>query len=188
MPVQCAMPCPTLTEASFQDLLARFAAVRDPRHPRGIRHQVQTILAISAVAVVCGARSFAAVGEWAADAPQWVLEVVGARRHGVHGRFVAYSSVELTISASRASWNVSALSSTMPLRTVTPSHPLSRDAYNEIHAERNLAGVEPVGLSVSNSNKFDASLTGRYARVREMTQVFSSDARAAWGRNSGCRR
>ena len=53
--------------------------------------------------------------------------------------------------------------------------------HNEIHAERNLAGVEPVGLSVSNSNKFDASLTGRYARVREMTQVFSSDARAAWG-------
>jgi predicted transposase YbfD/YdcC len=71
------------------NLLARFAAVRDPRHPRGIRHQVQTILAISAVAVVCGARSFAAIGEWADDAPQWVLELVGARWHGVHGRFVA---------------------------------------------------------------------------------------------------
>ena len=89
MPVQCATPCPPLTEDSFQDLLARFAAVRDPRHARGVRHQVQTILAIASVAVVCGARSFAAVGEWAADAPQWVLELVGARRHGVHGRFVA---------------------------------------------------------------------------------------------------
>lgn len=88
MPVQCATP-PPLTKDSFQDLLARFAAVRDPRHPRGIRHQVQAILAISAVAVVCGARSFAAIGEWACDAPQWFLELVGARRHGVQGRFVA---------------------------------------------------------------------------------------------------
>lgn len=57
LPVQCAMPCPPLTEDSFQDLLARFAAVRDPRHPRGIRHHVQAILAIAAVAVICGAGS-----------------------------------------------------------------------------------------------------------------------------------
>ena len=89
MPVQCAMPCPPLTEDSFQDLLARFAAIHDPRHPRGIRHTVQVILAIAAVAVICGARSFAAIGEWACDAPQWVLEVVGARWHRMRGRFVA---------------------------------------------------------------------------------------------------
>ena len=89
MPVQCAMPCPPLTDDSFQDLLARFAAVRDPRHPRGIRHSVQVILAIAAVAVICGARSFVAIGEWASDAPQWVLELVGARWHRLRGRFVA---------------------------------------------------------------------------------------------------
>jgi len=50
---------------------------------------VQVILAIAAVAVICGARSFAAIGEWACDAPQWVLEVVGARWHRRRGRFVA---------------------------------------------------------------------------------------------------
>jgi predicted transposase YbfD/YdcC len=83
------MPCPPLTDDSFQDLLARFAAVRDPRHPRGIRHSVQVILAIAAVAVICGARSFVAIGEWASDAPQWVLELVGARWHRLRGRFVA---------------------------------------------------------------------------------------------------
>jgi len=87
--VQSATFCPLLTEGSCQDLLARFAAVDDPRHARGVRHQVQTILAIAAAAVLCGARSFAAVGEWACDAPQWVLEAVGARRHRLHGRFVA---------------------------------------------------------------------------------------------------
>jgi hypothetical protein len=89
LPVQCAMPCPPLTEDTCQDLLARFAAVHDPRHRRGIRHTVQVILAIAAVAVICGARSFAAIGEWARDAPQRVLEVVGARWHRLRGRFVA---------------------------------------------------------------------------------------------------
>jgi DDE_Tnp_1-associated len=79
LPVQCAMPCPPLTQDSFQDLLVRFAAIRDPRHPRGIRHHVQAILAIAAVAVICGARSFAAIGEWAGDAPQWVLEALSHR-------------------------------------------------------------------------------------------------------------
>ena len=89
MPVQCVMSCPPLTEDTCQDLLASFAAVHDPRHRRGIRHTVQVILAIAAVAVICGARSFAAIGEWARDAPQRVLEVVGARWHRLRGRFVA---------------------------------------------------------------------------------------------------
>jgi hypothetical protein len=62
LPVQWAMPSPSLTEDSFQDLLARFATVRDPRHPRGIRHSVQVILAIEALAVLGGSRSFVAIG------------------------------------------------------------------------------------------------------------------------------
>jgi DDE_Tnp_1-associated/Transposase DDE domain len=88
LPVQSVTPCPPLTEQSCTDLLARFAAVPDPRRPRGIRHQVQTILAIAA-AVVGGARSFAAIGEWATDAPQWVLAVLGARQDHMHGHLVA---------------------------------------------------------------------------------------------------
>ena len=89
MPAQSVMSCTPLTEQSCRDLLARFAEVPDPRRPRGIRHQVPTILSIAAAAVVCGARSFTAVGEWAADAPQWVLAVLGARRHRQHGGLVA---------------------------------------------------------------------------------------------------
>jgi predicted transposase YbfD/YdcC len=46
-------------------------------------------LAIAAVAVLCGARSFVAIGEWAADAPQRLLEMLGARWHPRLGRFVA---------------------------------------------------------------------------------------------------
>lgn len=89
MSAQSATSCPPLTEERCRELLDRFAAVPDPRRARGVRHQVQTILAISATAVVCGARSFAAIGEWAADAPQWVLAVLGARRHDRHGALIA---------------------------------------------------------------------------------------------------
>lgn len=56
---------------------------------RDSRHQVQTILAIAAVAVVCGAGSFAAIGEWAADAPPWVLAALGARRGAVRSVLIA---------------------------------------------------------------------------------------------------
>jgi hypothetical protein len=83
--VQSVLPCPSLTEDSCRDLLARFAGVPDPRRARGIRHQAPTILAVAAAAVLCGARSFAAIGEWAADAPQWVLQVLGARRSWLRG-------------------------------------------------------------------------------------------------------
>ncbi|MFF4598154.1 hypothetical protein [Amycolatopsis sp. NPDC001319] len=38
-----------------------------------------SILALAAVAVVAGARSFAAIGEWAADAPQHVLALLDTR-------------------------------------------------------------------------------------------------------------
>lgn len=101
MPVQCATPCPPLTDDSFQDLLARFAAVRDPRHPRGIRHTVQVILAIGALAVIGGARSYVAIGEWARDASQLVLELLGGRWHPMLGRFVAphESTLRRTIQA-----------------------------------------------------------------------------------------
>ncbi|MGW4482357.1 hypothetical protein ACWEOE_00825 [Amycolatopsis sp. NPDC004368] len=38
---------------------------------------------------MAGARSFAAIGEWAADAPQHVLAALGARFDSRHNRFVA---------------------------------------------------------------------------------------------------
>ncbi|MEV4601153.1 transposase family protein [Amycolatopsis sp. NPDC049253] len=48
-----------------------------------------SILALAAVAVVAGARSFAAIGAWAADAPQHLLALLGARLDPRQGRYVA---------------------------------------------------------------------------------------------------
>jgi len=72
---------------SVADLREHLAVVPDPRKRRGVRHTMGSILVIATVAVCAGARSFAAIGEWAADAPQWVLAVLGVRhdpRRGVY--------------------------------------------------------------------------------------------------------
>ena len=44
------------------------AGVVDPRARRGVRHRLATILSVAVCAVLAGARSFAAIAEWAADA------------------------------------------------------------------------------------------------------------------------
>lgn len=60
-------------------LLDRLAQVPDPRDPRGVRHALVGVLALAACAVLAGATSLLAVGEWITDAPPHVLEHVGVR-------------------------------------------------------------------------------------------------------------
>jgi predicted transposase YbfD/YdcC len=71
------------------DLRAYLALVPDPRRRRGVRHSLGCILAIAAAAVAAGARSFTAIGEWAADAPQHLLAALGARFDPRQARHVA---------------------------------------------------------------------------------------------------
>ena len=70
-----------LQDADAPDLLAYLASVPDPRAARGRRHRLVAILGLAAAAVLAGARSIAAIAEWAADAPQPVRAAVGARHH-----------------------------------------------------------------------------------------------------------
>jgi predicted transposase YbfD/YdcC len=58
-------------------LLAVLARVADPRHRRGVRHRLTVILGLALCAVVAGARSFTAIAEWAADADEQTLRVLG---------------------------------------------------------------------------------------------------------------
>jgi hypothetical protein len=69
-----------LQDADAAHLLAYLAAVPDPRAARGRRHRLVAILAMAAAVVLAGARSIAAIAEWAADAPQPVRAALGARR------------------------------------------------------------------------------------------------------------
>jgi predicted transposase YbfD/YdcC len=63
-----------------RSLLDDLAQLADPRHRRGRRHALGTVLAVAVAAVLAGAKSLAAIGEWAADAPGSVLAALGARR------------------------------------------------------------------------------------------------------------
>jgi predicted transposase YbfD/YdcC len=69
------------------NLAGFLARVPDPRHPRGVRHSLTSLLLAAVAAVLAGARSFAAIGEWVADAPPHVLALLGVRRDPLTGRF-----------------------------------------------------------------------------------------------------
>jgi DDE_Tnp_1-associated len=61
-------------------LLDDLATIADPRQRRGRRHALGTVLAVAVAAVLAGASSLVAIGEWAADAPGPVLAALGVRR------------------------------------------------------------------------------------------------------------
>jgi predicted transposase YbfD/YdcC len=63
--------------AQCPGLLECLATVPDPRSPRGVRHRLVYILALAASAVLTGATSLLAVGEWVADAPAGTLVALG---------------------------------------------------------------------------------------------------------------
>ena len=69
--------------------LAEYLAwVPDPRNRRGVRHSLTSLLMAAVAAVLAGATSFTAVGEWVADAPPQVLAALGVRRDPLTRRFV----------------------------------------------------------------------------------------------------
>jgi predicted transposase YbfD/YdcC len=70
-----------------RSLLDHLAQLADPRQRRGRRHALSAVLAVAACAVLAGARSLAAIGEWAADAPGQVLAALGVRRDSLTGAF-----------------------------------------------------------------------------------------------------
>ena len=80
LPVLAADMASGTRHESVADLREQFGVVPDPRARRGVRHALGFVLVIAAAAVAAGARSFTAIGEWAADAPQRALALLGARR------------------------------------------------------------------------------------------------------------
>jgi DDE family transposase len=72
-----------LAAASGGNLLECFAAVPDPRDPRGIRHSLPCVLALCTAAVLSGNTQVEDVTAWAHAAPQEVLAAAGARRNAL---------------------------------------------------------------------------------------------------------
>ncbi|MFC8882055.1 ISAs1 family transposase [Streptomyces cinereoruber] len=70
---------PDVAPTEVPDLLERLAQVPDPRDPRGARHALAVVLTLAACAVLAGATSLLAVGEWIADAPPHMLDRLDVR-------------------------------------------------------------------------------------------------------------
>jgi hypothetical protein len=70
----------TLLSGQCPSLLESLARVPDPRDPRGVRHTLTSLLLAAVAAVLAGARSFTAVGEWVAGMrrPSWLGLALGA--------------------------------------------------------------------------------------------------------------
>jgi len=72
-------PSRSLEPDQCRSLLDYLAGMPDPRQRRGRRHPLVGVLGVAVCAVLAGARSLAAIGEWASDAPCQVLAALGVR-------------------------------------------------------------------------------------------------------------
>lgn len=70
-----------------RSLLEHLRGVTDHRKARGIRHPLEAILVVIAVAKLCGADSLYAIGQFAATMPQQALARCGLRRNARTGRY-----------------------------------------------------------------------------------------------------
>jgi hypothetical protein len=70
-------------ERSGAGLLECFAAVPDPRDPRGRRHSLASILGLCTAAVLTGEVDLVGITAWVAAAPQSLLAAMGVRRNGL---------------------------------------------------------------------------------------------------------
>lgn len=71
---------PVCSEHLDHTLLSVLGKVPDPRDPRGVRYPLAGVLAVAVCAVLAGARSFAAIGDWALDLGTDQLDRLGLER------------------------------------------------------------------------------------------------------------
>lgn len=112
--------------AEARHLLAYLAAIDDPRSRAGRRHPLVAVLLIAAAAVLAGARSIAAIAEWAADTPQSIRAALGTRRDPFAGRWVV--PTETTIRRTLARLDAEALAAAIGAWLADRDHPGRRRA------------------------------------------------------------
>jgi len=86
-------PIPGLSRPLLSEV---FAAVPDPRDPRGVRHSLSSVLVIAQAAVAAGARTLLGISEWAADIDREALARLGI---DTHKRLPSESTIRRTLAA-----------------------------------------------------------------------------------------
>ena len=69
-----------LVDFPVEGLMEEIREAKDPRKARGIRHALGVVLGIAVCAVLCGARSYRAIGDWAKALREQDLSRFGSRR------------------------------------------------------------------------------------------------------------
>jgi hypothetical protein len=104
-------------------LPACFAAIPDPRRPQGRRQPLPTVLAIATATVLCGARGYKAIAQWAEDLSQQARARFRCRsRNGGYEVPVAPASATCSSVSIRAPL-------TAPCKTGTPSMAMPTKAW-----------------------------------------------------------
>ncbi|MFF3517409.1 transposase family protein [Streptomyces sp. NPDC002573] len=80
----CLVKSPSRQHRVIGDLPSRLATLPDPRDRRGRRHPFVSVLLMACSAVMCGARSFAAIGRNAPGHPGPARRPEGVGLRGVH--------------------------------------------------------------------------------------------------------
>jgi hypothetical protein len=75
------------TKKQLQDLIDTLRSLKDPRHKRGKRHRKISILAIAICAVLCGARGYSAIAQWAQHRTQNQLKRLWCRYNEKHNKY-----------------------------------------------------------------------------------------------------
>jgi hypothetical protein len=122
---EVGLPSKQLDVVESITLLQALSAVPDPRRARGRRHSLQSILFLAVGAVLAGARSYAAIAQWAshADAP---VTVCRASPHAAtFARVLA--AVEVTVLQRALTGWVPARRAAAQRTQLEPGHPRAED-------------------------------------------------------------
>ncbi|WP_331747902.1 ISAs1 family transposase [Streptomyces chartreusis] len=148
MPASASSPIPAaLDQLAHADLPAPLAVasdlhcflvdVPDPRDPRGRRYPLTALVTAAAASVLTGARSLAAIGEWIADAPRWVLRAVGFRPDPLTGSVTVPHPG--TVRRLLGSLEGDALDTAIGAFLTARSRPVHHDARDRSHPLRAIA-------------------------------------------------
>jgi predicted transposase YbfD/YdcC len=156
---------PVITPEQVADLRDYLALVPDPRDRRGVRHSAGSLLALAAAAVLAGARSFAAIGEWIADLSQRMLAILGARFDARCDRHVPPEESTVRRLAQQVDGDLldAAISAWLTARTTSHAsddHTSDDQAGDGQAGDGQAAGTPPAAVAVDGK-----SLRGTFART-----------------------
>ncbi|MBA3488629.1 MAG: ISAs1 family transposase, partial [Longispora sp.] len=153
----------------------------DPRKKRGRRHSLAGLLAVGVAAVVAGSRSFAAVGQWAADAGADVLATLGAVRAAAQEStlrrvFTAVDADKLDSVVGAWLWTRSA--QVMGRLVVAIDGKTLRGARNKDHKAPHLVAALAQGIGAVLGQVAVAAKSNEIPAVRDLLAAFANLAGA----------